>query len=236
MSETGTVEPRENVTLAVVTNAPAKTGVGLGRRFEISDRGIKFRGVMPIDQYRDLLGGLKSVKDHYAMCLATAVRYGKEHLGIEAVEQILLELGFDHQDAVRALGVGQLTFDFAETDLSAEHLWVLARSFPDNPEKQAEWRAKVQKHGLSALALSRSIDAGRVILDEDLSQQSGRNSGGLGFLHQLRAQCEVWERRLGGRQNLLSLEPEMRREWLENDGQYMEKLVAEVRESLEVAA
>lgn len=227
----------DEVTFAIVTDAGEKAGVGKGRRFTITPRGVLFHGTPTIEQFAEFLLGMKRGKENYDFVLATAVRQGKELFGIERVAALFKQLEFDYVDAIRALGVGQLSFDFAERPkLSHEHLWVIARSLPDDTEAQAKWAAAAEKHNLSANALQKSITAGRVIKDAELNQQSGGGSGGLTFLHQLRNETENWERKIGGRAKLLELEPELRREWLENDGAYMESLVADVRKSLEGVA
>ena len=221
------------VGFAIVTGTPEKAGVGKGRRFDITPRGIIFHGEMSWEQYTDMIRGLKLTKDAYNFLLATGVRYGKEKFGIEKIDQLFMDLAFDHQDATRALGVGQLTFDFVgRLKLDAEHLWVLASCLPDDEAAQAKWAAAVEKHDLSAIALKRSIEAGRVLSSKELEQQSGRGSGGLGFLDGLKMAYDQWSRRLGGRKAILELAPEKKREWLAGVEE-VETLIKDVRASLE---
>lgn len=222
----------EETCLAIVTGQKQWAGVGDGRKFRLTEHGLEFVGKMPVEHWQNLMLALKRVRGSWDMCLATAVRYGVNEYGLEVVQETLRQQEFDYQDAVRALSVAQLELDFSSfTGLTNEHYLVLSMAYPDSQEEQEKWARIALEEGMDALRLKRSIEEGRVMSADEIAKQSGRGSGGLGYLEGFGMLFHQWERRIGGKQKLLELDEESKRRWLESVRPVV-SLAREVEDSL----
>ncbi len=201
--------------------------------FRILPHGIEFDARLTEEEYRGLLGALRTMQDAYDACLGSTLRKGVEWFGKDRVEEWLEQLEFPYATAVRALVISQLELAFDEwTGLTGEHLHVLGLAFRGNQELQEKWSRLVLKHQLSPKALKVSIERGEVVTDKDIEATSGQKTGGLGFEWELELAYKQWTRRIGGHDAVLHWSRDARERWLAGV-EPITKLAAEVKASLE---
>jgi len=184
------------------------------RKFELTPRGLRFFEPMGAEECAQLLRALKMLGDHFEVCFGSAVKQTLEWHGEEATKDILGQLELPLADARRALALAQAELPFDTwTGLSAEHLVILSVEFKGH-ELQEQWAQRVVDHELSPRALKRSIERGEVVTDAEMDEDSGKKSGGLGFLDELDWAFESWARRIGGRTAVLELPVDDMEHWM----------------------
>ena len=203
--------PATYVELAVVTGTPDKAGVGLGRKFQITSRGVKFRGKMTYDQWFQGLQMLKLVREGWDFAYADFVRQGRMEFGDDQVSEALKQLEFDMLDTVRAYRIGQCEFDFRSPLLCAEHYYILGGM--ENPER-TKWAGIAEKEGLTALELKKSIEAGQIVRQESVNNTSGRGAG-ITNVQSLHLWFSRWETQAGGRKEILAWPTDRKRALLD---------------------
>jgi hypothetical protein len=203
--------PLTHVELAVTTGTPDKAGVGPGRKFQISVRGVRFRGKMTYEQWMDGLRMLKTVREGWDFAYADFLRYGRTEFGDEQVNEAVKQLEFDLLDTVRAYRIGQIEFDFRSPVLGAEHYYVLGDL---NEPDRTRWAGLAEREQLTPLELKKSIEAGRIVRQETVNTESGRGAG-ITNVQSLRVWFSRWETQAGGHQQILSWPAEEKKKWLD---------------------
>jgi hypothetical protein len=184
------------------------------RKFELTPRGLRFFEPMGVEECAQLLRSLKMLGDHFELCFGSAVKATMAWHGEEHTKEILAQLELPLAAARRALALAQAELPFDTwTGLTAEHLVILSVEFKGH-ELQERWAQRVVDHELSPRALKRSIERGEVVTDSEMDEDSGKKSGGLGFLDELDWAFESWARRIGGRTAVLDLPVEDQEHWM----------------------
>lgn len=201
------------VELAITTGQGKYAGVGDGRKVQITPMGLRFVGKMTWDQWYDLLRSAKLFKECGDFIYADIIGHGRREFGDALVAEAIEQLQFDWQDTLRAYAIGQILFDFRSEKLSSEHYYVLGSAITDEKERM-RWAAIAEKHELSALELKKSIEAGKVVRQEDVNSSSGRGAG-IANMQALRFWFGRWEKQAGGHEAILKWPSEQKRKWLD---------------------
>ena len=192
------------------------------RKFELTPRGLKFFDQLSVQECTQLLRTLRMLGQHFDLCFGSAVKQTIAWHGEEETKGILAQLELPLAEARKALALAQAELSFDTwTGLTAEHLVILSLEFKGH-ELQEQWARKVVDHELSARALKRSIERGEVVTDAEMDEDSGKKSGGLGFLDELDWAFESWARRIGGRTAVLDLPVDDMEHWMRG----VEKIVS----------
>lgn len=188
------------------------------RMFEVDSRGVRFlaptqgQGAMTFEHYTELLQGWKTIRETWDIGLADILAYGVARFGQEQVDGLMGQLEFDLADKLRAYAIGQIPLDLRTDELTSEHLYALGRI--EDKGERGKWMALAGKHQLTAVELKKSIIAGEVIRQADLTAQQGGSSG-LNTIQGVRHWFEDWERKMGGEQKIFALPTESLRQLLE---------------------
>ena len=206
-----------------------------GTNVAIERHGIQLiDGALNFEQWRAYLDGYRQVNNAYIEGLADLIRYGRSNFGDNETEDALKQLEFSLADAQHAASIGQTTFEFRdEFGLSSEHYYLLGK-LPDDDTRR-HWAGLAKKHDLTALELKRSIEGGKVIKTDEISQRSGRDSGGLMTVQALVFSFERWEKQVGGEAKVLSWDRDRRQQWLQEMNPML-TLADRVRQSLDATA
>jgi hypothetical protein len=167
----------ETIELAITSGSNPKAGVGAGRKYQITRRGIVFEGKLTFEQWKAGLAGWLRAKDLFHVGYADWLIYGKDNFGEEKVDETLELFGADMADAIKAYAIGQIPLDLRLDNLTGEHYWVLAKELPSAKKEQGKWAALAEKHGLTPAELKQSIQAGKIVRQEAISRERGSNSG-----------------------------------------------------------
>lgn len=198
--------------LALVSGLAPGAKLRENRMVEFSPRGLKFRGEMTFEQWKELLGLWRVVKTAYHAGLGDILAYGRERWGEDAVKECLVQYDFDLNDELHALAIGQIPLDLRSQELTPEHYFVLGKCL-DNDADRARWQTAAVKHNLTAYELQKSIEAGKVVKGEELKAEQGRNSGIL-TIQSLVARMDMWHKRVGGEQGILAMPVEAKKQLL----------------------
>jgi hypothetical protein len=201
------------IELAITTGQQARVGVGVGRRMQLTARGIVFNGKMTFEQWREALVMLRQVKDRYHIYLADVLGYGRANFGEARVEEALGQLEFDYAECAKAMHIGQIELNLRLPELNAEHFCVLGMELKDDPKAQAKWVKLAVQHALTPLELRKSIQAGGVIKQDKVNALSGRDAG-ISTIEGVRFSFDRWEKQVGGESAVLGWTPEIKKQWL----------------------
>ncbi len=167
-----------------------------GQKIQFTPQGISIIGDMTLPQWTEFLHAIRSVNSAYHCALADAINYGREHFGDDAVSVAMEQVEFDLADVAKASNIGTLSLSFRQTyHLSSEHYFVLSRL--DDSEAQNTWASTAIKHGLSALELKRSIEAGAVVRTKQIGNVSGQGTG-FNTIQGICFRLQQWEKAMGG--------------------------------------
>jgi hypothetical protein len=202
------------------------------RKFVVTPHGLQFYGKLSESEFRELLRMLKALGESFDLCFGSALKAGFEWYGRERTEELLEQAEFPYAKAMRALVLAQMELRFdAWTGLTGDHFHVLGMAFRGHEDLQEKWAGLAEEHKLSPRALKRSIECGEVVTDEIIEEDSGKGTGGIGYLDELELAYRQWSHRIGGKSAVLKLEPELRRRWLDGVSPILE-LAREVEMSL----
>lgn len=168
---------------------------------------------MTYDQWNSVLRAIHSVKTAYHCILADHINYGREHFGVAEVSVALEQAEFDLADVTKADAIGQLTLDFrGRHQLTSEHYFILSKV--ESFKERTRWAQIAEREKLSPLELKRSIEAGRILHNDQIQNTSGQGSG-INTIQGVIFKMQQWEREMGGVHNIVSLPVEERRNLLE---------------------
>jgi hypothetical protein len=174
-----------------------------GQNIKFTPQGITITGDMTLPQWTEFLHAIRSVNSAYHCALADAINYGREHFGDDAVAVAVEQVEFDLADVAKASNIGTLPLSFRQKyHLSSEHYFVLSRI--EDPAMQDTWAATAIKHGLTALELKRSIEAGSVVRAKQIGNVSGQGSG-FNTIQGICFRLQQWEKSMGGVANIAKL-------------------------------
>lgn len=157
--------------------------------FELSQ--LVFRRPPTWEEWQQVMVYLKAVRHVGLMWLADARKVGRLEFGAEAAEEFEQQLEFELPDLRAAEALSALE---ARSDtLSAQHHWVVARKIKNNADEQARWLDLAKNEHLSPGELSASIEAGRVVRDEE---RRGRPCG-MASIEGIRQLWVIWESQVG---------------------------------------
>lgn len=208
---------------------PSDLSLVSGQHIQCSPSGLRIHGEMSFEEWSNLLRTIGSVKSAYHCILADHLNYGRKHFGDANVAAALEQEEFDLSDVNKATAIGQLSLDFRESKpLSSEHYFVLSKV--DDPAKQAHWADIAKHHKLSALELKRSIEAGKILRQSEIQNESGSGSG-INTIQGAVFKFQQWQREMGGTPKILTLPEKDRRDLLNLLSPAIE-LAAAIEESL----
>jgi hypothetical protein len=215
------------VTLAVMSgDAPITAGC----KIAITSTGIEFLGDMSIEQWREILRSWQKAGSIYHIGLADILGYGKAKFGEQAVDDTLELFGFDMADVLKANAIGQLLLEIRTESLTSEHLYILSKSLPNEKKEQGRWAAIATKEGLSAVELKQSIEEGKIVRQQQINRDSGRDSG-VPNIEGLALVFQRWEKQAGGQEKILAQPLDWKRKFLEEIDPIVD-LAAKVKETL----
>jgi len=196
---------------------------------EVTDHGAVINGPLTKDEWVEAITTLRDVHHNYLKALGDVVGYGIDNFGAEVVGQNIEQLEFSLSDANAALGIAKLSYDFKSAyPLTSEHYLILSKVATE--ELKEEWAQIAVKHKLSALELKRSIEAGEILTNEEISNNSGLGAG-ITTIEGTLFQFQQWKQRVG-EDNIIDLPRTNKLELLEKLQPFIE-LAAKVSESLE---
>lgn len=208
MIENGFVE------LAITTGQKQFAGVGDGRKFQITPLGIRFVGKPSYEQWMDVGRFLKNAGHAWDFWYADFIAGGRTLFGDEKVTEALTQLEFDMLDTARAYAIGQTLLDFRSPQLTSEHYYVLGSAIPGDDKGRERWARIAEKENLTALELKKSIEAGKIIRQDNVNAESGRGAG-IANMQGLKFWFERWEKQAGGHDAILQWPVERKRQWLD---------------------
>ena len=185
-----------------------------GQNIQFTHQGLRINGEMTLEQWTEFLHTIHSIKSAYHCVLADHINYGRDKFGIASVAIALEQAEFDLADVTKADSIGQLTLDFRQThELTAEHYFILSNKLPEESER-AHWAKIAAKEKLSPLELKRSIEAGKILKQNEITNTSGQGSG-LNTIQGAVFRMQQWERDMGGAEKIIRLPCEDRQSLLE---------------------
>jgi hypothetical protein len=200
---------------------------------QVTQGGVRIEDNLSREQYIFLFERLRKAHDYYHCLLADVIASARKQHGDQFVDETLEQLHFDFMAVQKAEAISAVPLLTRESyyQLSSEHLYVLGQKFPDDPTEQEKWAQLAVKHKLTALALKRSIDAGKVMTEEDITTTSGRGSGIVVINGLFQTQFRRWLNQVGGKEKILGWDPDTKKEFLDEVNPVVE-LAEQVRESL----
>jgi len=110
-------------------------------------------------------------------------------------------------DISRAVDLNSVPQNIRDKGLSSEHLVVLARGGLNDKEME-KWAGEAKKHSMTPVQLKESIKQGIVVTAE----VAKKNTHGVITIQAIRMEAEIWLRRMGGMEALITLDDEAREE------------------------
>ncbi len=143
---------------------------------EITEHGAKITGTLSQKEWINAITTLRNVNRNYLKALGDVVGYGINHFGENIVGKHIEQLEFNLSDANTALGIAKLSYDFkAAYPLTPDHYYLLSKL--SSAHLKEKWANACIEHGLAALELKRSIQAGKILTTKSISKHSGLGSG-----------------------------------------------------------
>lgn len=208
---------------------PTSLQLAPGLSLQVLHHGLAINGDMSLDQWKNVLGTLQSVKSSYHCVLADHLQYGRQKFGDAEIVTALQQAEFDLADVMKADAIGQLTLDFrGKFALNSEHFFVLSKV--ENPKERTRWAQIAEREKLSPLELKRSIEAGKILKLSSIQNHSGQGSG-INTIQGAVFRVQQWEREMGGKEKLLKLPKNDRKSLLDLLTPII-SLAAEIEESL----
>lgn len=171
---------------------------------DITETGLRIHRILTKQEVSDLLVRLQRVRHIYHAALADVLTHARTHHGEDFVNETLDQLEFPFEDVQKAQAIQAVPQLLREqSGLSAEHIYVLGRQFPEDTNEQEKWAALAGKHELTALALKRSIQTGTILTDEKIHALSGRSSGIPVINGLITVEFRRWLNQVGGRNVVL---------------------------------
>ncbi|WP_050028893.1 hypothetical protein [Verrucomicrobium sp. BvORR034] len=202
---------------------------------DITPAGVRITKDLSRDQCAFLLQRLRMINQMYHAALADVISYTVTTHGEAFAKECLSQLEFDFMEVSKAEAIAKVPILLREHyRLTADLSYILGQKFPDSHAEQEKWAKLARKHSLSALALKRSIDAGQIMTEEGIKEQSGRGSGIVVINGLITTTFKRWHTQVGGTDKILQWEPETRQAFLEEVEPLLE-LAARVKASLGAA-
>jgi hypothetical protein len=184
---------------------------------ELTRAGFQVPAATTREELQVMMRQLKLVRSFYDVYLADMLVFGRQAFGDEALMEIVEQEEFELSDVKRAMGIGQLEFDFRHRHegLTAEHFYVLA-TMCQSEEEREKWAKQARDHDLTGLELKRSLEEGRVMSREELRKKSGSQSG-IRNLEAVFFEFDMWAKQTGGVQAVEKFEVESLRKMYEQN-------------------
>jgi hypothetical protein len=133
----------------------------------VRDEKLVIPANLDYEDWKKALHAFKRAKALHELALSEMVSYGVSNYGEDKVEAAFEQLEFDLLDANHALALGRTDRTLrSDQGLTNEHLYVLGKAFPDDPETQRAWADLTKEHQLKASDLKLSIAQGKPIVRE----------------------------------------------------------------------
>jgi len=171
-----------------------------GAKARWSPTGLDLPETTTLENFKELLTAFKAWDTAGAVALADLFTFARTNGWEREVEIFLAQMEFDLALVKGARAVSDVPRGLRHPKLTAEHYFVVAGLEYD---WQAHWLIKAVKHKMTGLVLKRSIEAGRVLTEEQIDMMSHAVSE---ILHY---QCRLarWGRRektVGDEEEILS--------------------------------
>jgi hypothetical protein len=129
----------------------------------------------------------------------------------EQLTIVFEEVGLTPVEVGKSLAIAAVPRSLRSEELSEEHYFVVSKlSLAD----QTKWLDAAIKHGLNALEMKRSIEAGRILKRDEINDLSGRGSGIINY-HGIVNQWDRWANKIGGVTGMTEWPIETLRRWRE---------------------
>lgn len=203
---TQTNEPTQTETSADSSVAPFKendlqlelVSGGVSAGFHLTKKGIVFHEDMTLEQWKAGLRLFKWAQHRIKLDFAAYVDWGEIKFTKEVVHSCLSQLEFDLPNVTQAININSVPPEIRESDLTAEHFVVLARAHLSKP-KLIKWAKVASDQNLSANQLKVSIAHNEVVTTSTARQETH----GIVSVHGVRAEMDIWLRRVGGAAGIL---------------------------------
>lgn len=128
---------------------------------QITEKGAIIPTDITVEHWKEVLGGLKQVKDIYRMALADLTKFGRNKWGEQVVKDTFVQLKFELGDSYNALAISSLSESPIIKGLSLDHQYILGREVEDE-KKREEWASMVVENKLTPADLRLSIQHGKI--------------------------------------------------------------------------
>jgi len=169
-------------------------------QIHITEHGVELDDALSFDDYREGLRALKDLHSRSKLVLADYVRQGKIKYGDIAVDTAMGQLEFDLPTVKAIVNINSVPASLREHNLEADHYVVLAKAAL-TPQQREKWAKTAADQNLTASTLKASINAGEV---QTPAQAKSKNHG-IASAHGIRAEFEIWLRRVGGVKGILKM-------------------------------
>lgn len=193
----------------------------------ITEHGVILDPGLPFEEYCEGLRAIKNLHSRSKLVLADYIRQGKIQYGDIAVENAMGQLEFDMPTVNAILSINSVPASLREHNLEADHYVVLAKA-DITPREREKWAATAAEQNLTASTLKASINAGEV---QTPAQAKSKNHG-IASPHGLRAEGEIWFRRVDGIKGILRMGDDYVADIIRELG-FFADIVAELKEKLE---
>jgi hypothetical protein len=160
------------------------------------------------------MNDLATVRRTWHTCMADAIAFGRSHYGDGTVAETLQQLELSIDDVRRSEFLATLPGSILHSPgLTSEQAYILSRELPDAPKEEHErWATIAIEHKLTATALARCIQAGKVLSQTELDTRSGKSSGGIITVQGIVQTFRLWLTNVGGVEGLKRFTPAQRAE------------------------
>lgn len=134
---------------------------------------------------------------------ADFLKFGRQRFGTQFVDEALEQLEFDLPLVNEATDIASIPEDIRRPNLTAAHYVIIARCGLSGTAK-AKWARMASELNMSPVQLKLSIAKGSVVEVSTARHQSH----GFISIHGIRAEFDIWARKMGGVDGIIKLAPE----------------------------
>ncbi len=169
-------------------------------KIHFTKQGVELDDDLTFDEYRDGLRVLKGMRDRSTLMLADYKRAGEVKFGKVAVDSAMGQLEFDMPTVNAIVDINSVPASLRKYDLSSDALIVLKKA-DLTPAKREQWARTAAEQNLSPSTLKASINEGEVVTP---AQAKSKNHG-IASVHGVRADFDIWYRRVGGLSGIMKM-------------------------------
>ena len=148
----------------------------IGNFCELSSTGLKIHPEVTEEQSRQIFEVIVQMDTSMDFIIGDWIKQHSEKFGRESTEEILQQLEFDFERAMRCEKVSSISPFSRNPALTSAHHHAVARNIQE-PEKQQEWLRTAEGKKLAPDELARSIRAGKVMRNSERNRESASDAG-----------------------------------------------------------